>query len=450
MNQPEAVAISTAERLWSQDRAEALNYLAALISRESDPVPYLFAYANLLARNRQHSDACKVYSQLLAMQPEHCESRVNYAVQLRLAGELARAKEQMDRALRLDPSSARLWTNRANLCLEMDLLEEAEADHLKAISLNKEDPHVRWNYALFLLTMGRYNEGWKEYEWRHLIRGECPRASHLNERTRLRLDSRRNILIQFEQGLGDAIQMLRYGIMMQSAGMDVSIEIPEPLRALVDHINLRSVRLEDKPAPRALEGQLRIPMMSLPLAFDTELSNIPYAGGYIQVEGHPRRRVKNKPIVGVVWAGNKSHVNDRNRSVTPDLLITPLMSEQWELVSLQAQLTAEESQSLTQKFPGLRYFGGQLPDFLATARLLAEVDLLVTVDTSIAHLAGSMAVPTILMVGWNGDWRWHRDVGPTAWYRSLHIIRRHQGEGISNWLARGRIQLESHLKETLL
>jgi hypothetical protein len=244
----------------------------------------------------------------------------------------------------------------------------------------------------------------------------------------------KTILIYGEQGLGDFIQFCRYVKLVSDLGAKVILETPEALAGLMESLEGISqlvIKGEEFPI-----YDYQSPLLSLPLAFHTNLNSIPNAVGYINLDHHLNKTMewkarlgsKLKPRVGLVWSGNPRHKNDHNRSL---LLrdIFPFLPNQFEYISLQKEVREVDKLTLDSN-PLILNFASYLNDFLDTAALIDNLDLVITVDTSVAHLSGALGKKTLLLLPYVADWRWLLDREDSPWYPSMKLYRQH---AIGDW-----------------
>lgn len=400
------------------------------------------------------------YERALALDPAltRVYSKRGYALQM--AGRHAQALEDFERALRLDPTDAEVLSNRGVALQELGRLDEAFASCREAIALNPMLPGVhyamgtalmtslrlpeavasfdraidlkpgyaqaQWNKALALLLQGRLAEGWPLYEWRWENGISGSRRLAVAQPLWLGDEalSGKTVLIYCEQGLGDTLQFCRYAQAVKAAGATVILEVQAPLVGLladlpgVDHL------IEQGKARPAFD--LHCPLLSLPLAFETELGTIPSPGPYLVSSPDRRRRwaerlgEASRPRVGLVWSGSTTHARDRERSIALKDLLAAL-PEGPEYVSLQKDVRPGDLETLERS--GVRHFGDQLQDFSDTAALCDQMDLVVTVDTSVAHLAAALGKPTWIMLACNPDFRWLLDRSDSPWYDAVTLYR---------------------------
>jgi len=367
------------------------------------------------------------YDQALAARPDDAEAHV---MRGRLLEDLERPDEAVaayDDAIAVRPGHAEAHFKRANALQELRRLGEAVAGYDRAIAARPDYPEARINKALTMLLCGRFGDGWPAYEARwqqHDIRqfdrgfaqplwlGGEPIAG-------------RTILLHAEQGLGDAIQFCRYAPLVAALGARVVLEVPGPLAPLMHGLDgVSAVIRRGAPLP---PFDLHCPLMSLPLAFRTGLDSIPAPRAYLHSDAGLRSKwsarlgPKQAARVGIVWSGGTRHPNDRKRSI-PLAQFRRLLPPGWEPVSLQKEVR-EEDRAALQAEPAITHLGEEIADFADTAALCDLMDLVVSVDTSVAHLAGALGRPVWLLLPWVPDWRWLLDRSDSPWYPTARLYR---------------------------
>jgi hypothetical protein len=305
-------------------------------------------------------------------------------------------------------------------------LVSAEQYLRRACLLLPEDPAIHFNLALTLMRAGRLQEGFQEYEWRWKVQQFAEQHRKFPQRlwTGEPLEGRR-ILIYGEQGAGDAIHFVRYAPLVRAASGEVIIEVLPHLERLIGWMEgeYRVVNALTK----GLEFDLQCPMMSLPQRFGSELDSVPAPARFSIPAGMRARWMERlnmgKKGVGVVWAGNPKHPNDKDRSLPADTFLPLTCIPGVQCWSLQVGPPAAHTPE------GMVNLAPDLMDFAETAGAISALDLVITVDTAVAHLAGSLGKPVWLLAAYNSDWRWllHRE--DTPWYPSMRIFRqRRPGE----------------------
>ena len=235
----------------------------------------------------------------------------------------------------------------------------------------------------------------------------------------------KTILIHSEQGLGDTIQFCRYLPMLAAQGARVVFELPRVLRGLLQHIEgVDQWVVQGEALPAA---HFHCPLLSLPRAFETTLATVPSPNGYLQADPLVLARwsewlgEKTKPRIGLIWSGNALHKNDLNRSIPFASMLSHLPA-QFDYVSLQREVRVVD-QRMLDLHPEIRHVGLGLEDFTDTAALCALMDLVISVDTSVAHLSGALGRPTWVLLPYLPDWRWLLERADSPWYSSVKLYR---------------------------
>ena len=383
---------------------------------------------NLLKDKGQLDEAVVAYRQTIALKPNLPEAHYNLGVALYGTGQLDEAAASYRKAVALRPNYAEAHNNLGNALKDKSQTEEAVTAYREAISLIPNYAEAHSNLALALLLQGNFTEGWAEHEWRWKLKVvACLRrnlnqpqwdGSHLAGRT---------ILLHAEQGFGDAIQFIRYVPLVQERGGKAIIECQPELQALLQ------ANMPDLPV--VARGHtlpafdVHCPLLSLPRIFATDLSNIPRNVPYLHASvadaGIWRDRIagySSEIKAGIVWAGNPNHTNDRNRSLNLSSL-TPLSEVPGvRFFSLQKGKADSEAKMVSAGIE-LTDMAGELKDFADTAALIANLDLVITVDTAVAHLAGAMGKPVWTLLPFAPDWRWLLVREDSPWYPTMRLFR---------------------------
>jgi hypothetical protein len=338
------------------------------------------------------------------------------------------------RARALGVDEARVCNNLALALAELGRLDEAETTCRDSLTANPDYPEAAVNLGMILLMLGRLEEGWPWYESRW-------RVEPLRSRERLPLETRwtgagsvdgKTVLLLAEQGFGDVLQFCRYAPMVAELGATVILAVPAPLTRL-----MRSLKGVDRVVSQddALPAfDLHCPLMSLPLAFNTSEDTIPRRVPYLEADPDAIERwrsiISQPPVaglrIGLVWAGarrqDQPHAAaiDQRRSMRLTQMAPLGMVPDCVFVSLQLGPPAAETQ--TAPFP-LIDVAGQLIDFAETAALVASLDLIISVDTAVAHVAGALGKPVWLLSRHDACWRWGRDRADTPWYPTMRLFR---------------------------
>jgi tetratricopeptide (TPR) repeat protein len=380
-----------------------------------------------LGRLDEAEDACRC---ALELRPDHPDGLETLGNILRDAGRAEEAEAVHRKVVAQRPGMPRGYNDLAITLIDQVRLDEARAVLDLAKALDPADAETRHHRAAVLLAQGRFDDGWAEYEARFDTKQGIADKRHF---AAPRWDGDalhgRTVLLHAEQGFGDVIQFCRYVPLVAAAGGRIVLEGPASLRQLLERLPGVAHYVETGEA--LPEFDCHCPLLSLPHAFKTDTATIPASVPYLtpppRIAARWRQRFRAarakgaKRHVGIIWAGNPHHANDRRRSLPFDML-APL----WDLseihwYSLQvgdraADLADASSQAVTDLAPRLK-------DFSDTAAALMQLDGLVSVDTAAAHLAGALGIPTLLLLPYSSDWRWMQAGERSHWYPSLQLIR---------------------------
>lgn len=415
-----------AQALESCDKALALN------------PSFVDAYDNrglVLHDLGRYAEAVESYDRALSLKPDHAAAHLNRGIALSEMGRHAEAIESYDRAIEVAPSRAMAWYNAWNnhgvALTELGRHAEAPASYEQAIAINPANAEAHWNLGLCKLQLGDFERGWHEYEWRWKQKKLEP-ADLRGFAQPLWLGQQplegKTILLHAEQGLGDTLQFCRYAREVSGLGARVILEVQKTLASLLQGLEgVDELVARGQPLPLF---DFHCPLLSLPLAFNTRLPGIPPPAAILtsgpasydrRTAWEARLAPKRAPRVGLVWSGNASHMNDQNRSIAlADLLEHLPPGPQY--VSLQKDVRDADRRTL-QAHPEMLNFGDELHDFTDTAALCALMDGVVSVDTSVAHLAGTLGSKLWLLLPFNPDWRWMLERSDSPWYPSATLCR---------------------------
>lgn len=372
--------------------------------------------------------ALQQYRQALQYRPHYAKAHSNLGALLHAQGQLAEALVHLQHAVRLQPDFLEAHCN-------LGLVLQAQGDLAGALAcfdcaLQYDPSHVQahWNRALAWLLSGNFQQGWAEYEWRWQ-RPDSPPPRFAQPRWDGAPFPEQTLLVYAEQGLGDTLQFVRYLPHVAARGARVVLACqPALLRLLGTCAGVHALVAKDRSDMAAQPFDLHMPLLSLPGLFGTTAATIPAHMPYITADPslveqwRTRFGAAQGFRVGLVWAGNPSHKNDRNRSCRLAALAALARLPHLELYSLQ---TGPAAGQLAQPPAGmiLHDIGCTLGDFADTAAVLAHLDLVLTVDTAVAHLAGAMGKPVWTLLPFAPDWRWQREGTHTPWYPSMRLFR---------------------------
>jgi predicted O-linked N-acetylglucosamine transferase (SPINDLY family) len=382
---------------------------------------------------RRPAEAQACYRAVLASRPEHVNALNNLGTLLKEAGRCDEAVTLYRRVLEIDPAFHRSWNSLGQLAKERGDHEEATRCYRRSLELSPGNADTLYNIALADLLFGHLKRGFAGYEIRYHPRSQnksAPRPPALGcPMWQGEPLAGKHIAIVREQGLGDQLQFCRYAALLRDAGAEVTLIVDGPLVAL-----MRSL---DGPTRVIAPGEMHAHrydywafQLSLPHRLGTDTGSIPAKVPYLHAPAdkatawHTRlaRPPGVRATVGLVWGGNKDHANNRNRSARLETIAPLLELPGLRFVSLQKGEPAEELRASRWRDRVLD-LDAELNDYTDTAAAMEAIDLLISVDTSVVHLAGAMDKPCWVMVAHGPDWRWLREGESTAWYPSLSLIR---------------------------
>jgi tetratricopeptide (TPR) repeat protein len=450
--------------------AEAIQRCERVLALEARHARAFACRGNALLQTEQYDAALSSYGQALELEPNSVETLCNHGTALRYLHRYADALQSYDAALAIDASFAEAWGNRSNVLQDMHRYEAAMTSLDRAIALRPEHAMHWFNRGNVLYEMGRpgaalqaydkaivldhefrdahfargslhlvegdFAAGWPEYEWRvRDPKGE--QAKRIFAQPQWRGDESlkgKTIFVHAEQGFGDTLQFCRYVELLSARGADVVLEVQPALRSLMATLCGPKIVLSNGEAPPLCD--FHSPLLSLPLALKTELQSIPNRMPYLFADPErvsqwqTRLGEKQKPRIGLAWSGNPEHRNDHNRSLGLSML-TPLLKLDVEWISLQKIVRGPDADLLHQT--PIRSVEAELGDFADTAALIQTLDLVIAVDTAVAHLAGALGGPVWVLLPDPPEWRWLRERIDSPWYPGARLFRQSapgQWEGV--------------------
>ena len=452
-------------RLKKYDKASG--YFKKILSLKEDDAETIYNLGVCYQYLEDNEQALKYYKKTIELKPDNVEALNNIGLIYAGLKDIAEAEKYYVLALRNNPVYTNSLLNLGGIKLNSDKFEEAMEYFSKALSLflkdnnnnsklsmaytnigllhyrlknineslkyfnlaTKNDPDniiAHYNKAEALLIKGHYEEGWKEYEWR-IDRKEFGKRK-FNKITEPGNNLRnKRVLVFAEQGLGDAIQFVRYIPFLKESGCYVIFECGKEMHQLIQNFRgIDEVIERDLTKEPAVEYDFAIPLLSLPLYLKVYAPDIPFSMPYIKAE----RKLINKWSeiinehdklkVGIIWAGSPTHTNDRNRSVKLRQLATLFEVEGTNFYSLQKGIPAIQAKDYLLMIADL---SDGINSFADTAAIIENLDLIITVDTSVAHLAGAMGKKTWVLLPFVPDWRWMEEGENTAWYPAMRLYR---------------------------
>jgi tetratricopeptide (TPR) repeat protein len=427
-------------------------------------------------------DSLKSFDKAVALKPDSIEGWTNRGNTLAQLGRSERAVASYDKALAIDNANAAIWKNRAAVLSELWRTADALASYDKALALDPDNPnnvdiwksrgallHQAGRYddaladyrrvlavspghavttrrlGMLQLLLGDFLEGWANSESRLQVLGTG--SNPLRDAApqwRGEPISGKTIMLHAEQGLGDTIQFLRYVPMVAATGARAILAVQGALKALAEQVAPQAVVLVDGEAAPPFD--LQCPLLSLPPAFATDLDTIPRDVPYVRAAGDRVAAWRNRlPAgearrVGLVWAGSSTHGNDRNRSIDLARLRPLFDAPGVQFVSLQRELRPGDAVIL-EASATVTHVGDRLADFADTTAVIECLDVVVTVDTSVAHLAGAMGKPVWILLPFSPDWRWLLGRDDSPWYPTARLFRQPAIDDWESVIARVRAEL---------
>jgi tetratricopeptide (TPR) repeat protein len=380
----------------------------------------------------------------IQLQPNDPANYSNLGSILGSLNELDQAEEAYRQALRLQPDNPEAYCNLGHIFYFKGRWDDAQVVYRNVLASRPDDPQAHWSLALIHLSRGEFEQGWVHYEWRW-------RVKELRMRRRTAAPQwdggplhGRTILLHNEQGFGDTIQFVRYLPEVARRGGKIILACQRELFSLLETMpQIHQCVPNDQPVPA---HDVCCPLLGLPGLFATRLDNIPADIPYLKAD--PARSARwrqrlagdSRRKIGIVWAGRPAHPNDRNRSLSPQSLSPLAEISGVHFISLQTGDAARQASAAPMP---LTDWSGELKDFAETAALIDNLDLVICVDTAVAHLAGAMGKPVWVLLPFISDWRWMVDREDSPWYPTMRLFRQ---ERIGDWqtpIARLKRELKS-------
>ncbi|MEG4043376.1 tetratricopeptide repeat protein [Microcoleus sp. Pol17_C1] len=404
---------------------EAITYYVHALKINPNLIYSLMGLGTVLQQQGKFAEAFDCYQQALKLEPTNPEAHNNVGAFYHEQGNVKAAISYYRQALNLKPDFVEAINNLGHALVDLGEFQEAFSCHSRALELQPDNATAHLEFALTLLLFGDFQRGFAEYEWRWRTPQLQPRqfkqpvwdGSNLQGKT---------ILLHVEQGFGDSIQFIRYAPILRSRGAKVMVACyPELMRlfATVAGIEYLSVNLEGLP-----EFDVHAPLMSLPRIVGTTLETIPANVPYLAPPAECKFALSSdaKLKVGIVWAGNQKRRKDNQRSCSLSDFIRFLDVPGIAFYSLQKNLSLSDRTLLNQHLvPDLT---PHLNDFADTASAISQLDLVISVDTAVAHLAGALGKPVWVLLSFAPDWRWLLDREDNPWYPTARLFRQSQPE----------------------
>ncbi len=397
---------------------EALDTVESLAG-ETKLAPVHSLRGTALNMLKRPAEAVTAFVTALAADPADAESELNLGNAHAELDEPDAAEQHLRQAVALAPQMVAAHASLAHLLTSQGRLDEALAISQHAIDLDANFPATQWNHALALLLAGNFAEGWRKFEWRKRRFPGSFVAQPGPEWDGASL-SGKTILVVAEQGDGDTIQFMRYLPLLAKRARKVVMKCSASLAPLVTSMPgiIAAVSQGERP-----DHDVWVDQLSLPRLFGTTIETIPYPAGYLKPDPARAtawdRHLPEGLRIGLAWAGSPLHANDKRRSMAAAALAPIIAAGGRSIVTLQAGPRARD----VAKLFGLSDCSGRLTDWSETAAAISGLDLIITVDTAIAHLAGALGIPAWVMLPFAPDWRWMIGREDSPWYAGMRLFR---------------------------
>jgi len=387
-----------------------------------------FQLARVYHNNGCLKEAEATYRKVISIAPGHCESLCNLGNILRASGHLSDALMCYDQALVLMPDLAEVHSNKGVALQELGRREEAIFCYRRAIDLDPDDAEAHRNLSMALLQGGEFKEGWKEFEWRWQTRHFAGLKRQWNKPQWAGEPlNGQTIVVHAEQGFGDSFQFCRYIPLLVERGARVILEAPHVVQGVLGTLN--GIEELVTPGERLPAFDIHIPMMSLPGVFGTTSEIVPAPDDYLSVPPEAEQDWRGKIEIaegvlriGLVWKGRSEHGANLWRSPGLEVFRPLLTRDQFKFYSLQKNdgETDLRAAGMGDRIVDLH---NDLNSFSDTAAVINQLDLVITPDTSVAHLSGALGCPTWIVLPHVAEWRWGVGREDCPWYPSARLFR---------------------------
>lgn len=413
----------------------ALNDFNRILAITPNHIQTLIDKGHALQKLQLFQEALTHYEHALTIVPDNIDFLLNRGHALDRLNRTNEALSCYNKILTIDPNHIHAIYCRGNTLKALQRYQEALVCYNKAIMLDPSFAKAHFNEATTRLLIGDFKHGWEKYEWRWKRDDVVLTMPHYDKPLWMGKESLKNktLLVHIEQGFGDLIQFCRYTKLIKQAGAKIVLATVSPaLLTLLKQINdIDYLVTSDEPLPHF---DYYCPLMSLPLIYQTTLANIPAHTPYFHApKMHIKKwkttlKNKGKPRIGIAWSGNPIYSSDYQRSIPLEKL-TALLACKADFYCLQKEIRPADQEALS-TFNNMHILHHDIEDFADTAAIIAAMDIVISVDTSIAHLAGAMGKPMWVMLPYVAEWRWLTERSDSPWYPSAHLIRQQK---IGDW-----------------
>jgi tetratricopeptide (TPR) repeat protein len=432
---------------------EALSFFDRCQKLQSGHAMTIYWRARTLRFLRRFEEAIELSEQAEVLAPDDPDVFNNAGIILHGLCRDSDAVDRFDRAILLKPHFVDGIVNKANSLVQLRRFTEALSCYAAAKSLEPEDTTIDWNIANLKMLTGDFAAGWvgRENRWtKKIARVRYPKFPTPMWLGQGSVEGK-TILVYADEGLGDTIQFVRYLPLLASLGARVVLAANEELHSLVSRMPGVALCVSKSEGATVPRFDLHCGISSLPLAFGTRLDSIPSARAYFppvateELRSWEVRLGERKGMrIGLVWSGNPRHVNDHNRSI-PLNLMARLVTDGAQFVSLQKDPRPGDMAVLGKR-SDIADYTRHMTDFSATAALVSCLDLVITVDTSVAHLAAAFGRPTWVLLPYTPDYRWLLDRNDSPWYPTVRLFRQDETRDYSIVIDRVHAELGNQIR----
>jgi len=409
---------------------EAIKYYKIAIRLDKNHLGSWLNFGKSLYELKRYKEALFHYDQAIKLKPDFVEAHNNKAVALNNLKHYDDALFHYDQAIKLDPNYYKAHNNKGTTFNELKRYDDALFHYDQAIKLKPDFVDAYFNKALTKLTLGDFEEGWKLHQYRWKIGSQQYR--HSNSRLLEDISNVKNkkVLVWHEQGLGDTVMFSRYVPKLVDLGAIVVFEVQEDLKLFFK--NQFNCEINNEVSAKEF-FDFQVPLLDLPKLFNTSTKTIPYNRPYLSVQDKKKewkeklQLSKNRLNVGISVSGQPNHKRNSIRSLSLKTM-EPILQEA-NFFLIQKELNDEDKKFLN-NHKKINFLGDEINNFLDTAAIVSNMDLIISIDTSLIHLAGAIGKKSFLMLSYSADWRWLLDQNKTPWYENIKIFRQ---DSIGNW-----------------
>jgi len=428
---------------------EALTFFNKAIELRPQYCEAILCRGNLLYSFKEFDLALSNFEQAIAINPKYAEAHSNRSATLRKLGRFEEGLESAEMAISIAPNFSQAHLNHGLNLYEQRSLFKALQSYDKVIELDPNHVEAYTNKAMVLLLLEKFEDGWKHYEWRLKTNASFQNGTYYGKPQWLGESLKgKTILLASEQGLGDALQFCRYAKLARNLGAKVLLEVEAPLFDLLSDLDGVTQVITKGDIPPDFDYYT--PLQSLPLRLNTRFDNIPKDIAYIYadkpkvVAWNTRLGKKYLPRVGLVWSSHSRAGDQDKKSISVEQFMGGLPAEKFDFFCLQKEYSEQDKITL-QKLK-VRFLGEDLHNLSDTAALIECMDLVISIDTSVAHLSAALGKPTWILLANVPDWRWHLNKSGSPWYPTATLFRQGRNRDWSGVMTSMRSNLLTRFK----